>query len=179
MRSPSIWVASAFGVCYSSAESVAHGRAASVGAFFGDVRLMPLFAYTPHWEALKAFFAKFEPLIPAGYSGLVGIRLHRTGNPLTLELLGSELPDVPLYPMVLLELRDGELARSWEAVQDHYEVPWVRQDDFHRYRVDVMSQYHAEDLLEARAEEILKSDKPDEGLLKKALVHRLEAAAAP
>jgi hypothetical protein len=44
----------------------------------------------------------------------------------------------------------------------------VRPADFHRYREDVMSFYHAEDLLEARAEEILNAEAPDKELLRKA-----------
>lgn len=131
---------------------------------------MPIVTYVPNWEAMKKFFAKFEPHVPGDYTGLVGIRLHRTGFPLTMELFGPELPERPLYPMVLVEMKNGELAKSWDWIADQYDVPWARPEDFHRYRVDVMSNYHAEDLLEPRAEEILNSEHPDAETIKKALI---------
>ncbi len=129
---------------------------------------MPIFVYTPDWEVVKAFYEKIKGTLPAGYSGWAGVRLHRTGNPLSLEILGSEIPDVELPPMVAFEVEDGEPKEGWARVETQFDVPWLRPSDFHRYRDDVMSFYHAEDLLEARAEEILESEAPEQELLRKA-----------
>jgi hypothetical protein len=137
---------------------------------------MPIVAYTPQWEAIKAFISKLESHLPEEYTGLMGIRLHRTGYPLTIELFGAELPERDLYPMALVEMKDGEPAKGWDYVQNQYEVPWARPSDFHRYRVNVMENYHAEDLLEARAEQILNDPKADPELLRKAIVENVELA---
>lgn len=131
---------------------------------------MPMFTYTPNWEAVRNFFGKMERFIPTGYTGFAAIRLHRTGNPLGLEILGPELPERTLYPLILLEFKSGKMVMDWPRLQDQHEVPWARPSDFHAFRVDVMSAYHAEDLLEANAEEILKTGSPSEEMLKKSLI---------
>lgn len=129
---------------------------------------MPLKVYSPDWDAVKAFYDKIKVMLPPGYTGWAGIRLHRTGNPLALEILGEEIPGKDLPPMAAFEVVKGEPKQSWERIATQFDVPWVRPSDFHRYREDVMTFYHAEDLLEARAEEILKSDAPERELLRKA-----------
>lgn len=131
---------------------------------------MPLSVYNPIWDATREFYERMQPVIPNDFTGLVGIRLHRTGNPLTLELLGESLPDKPLYPMVTVEVKDGEMAGDWDALEADFDVPWPRESDFHRYRDDVMTFYHAEDALEECSEKILSEDVADEELLRSALV---------
>ncbi len=130
---------------------------------------MPMFTYTPRWEEVRAFFEKFESLIPKDYSGLAAIRLHRTGYPISVELYGKSLPEAAIPPVVLFELKNGEPTRSWDEIQDKYDVPWARESDHHQFRSAIMDPYHAEDILEARAEEILKSSPPDPALLRKSL----------
>ncbi|MBI1785817.1 hypothetical protein HYR69_11790 [Candidatus Sumerlaeota bacterium] len=130
---------------------------------------MPMFTYTPKWDRVRAFYEKFRPYLPPEYTGLLGIRLHRTGFPLSVELFGKSLPDKPLFPMVLLELNGGKITRSWGDIEEKFDVPWARESDHHAMRDDIMKFYHAEDLLEARAEQILLSDPPDEALIKKSL----------
>lgn len=134
-----------------------------------------MFTYTPNWEAVENFFEKLKSHLPARYSGLAGIRLHRTGNPLRLELFGKTLPEKPLYPLALFEIKEGEPTKDWKEIAVAYDVPWVKEADFHRYRNDVMEFYHAEDLLEPRAEEVLKGAKLEEALLGKVLVNHAEA----
>jgi hypothetical protein len=131
---------------------------------------MPLKVYTPEWDAISAFYGKMKGMLPPNYSGWLGIRMHRTGNPLTLEILGEEIPEKDLPPVVAFEVEKGEPKLSWEKLATEFEVPWVRPSDFHRYRDDVMTFYHAEDLLEPRAVEILQSDAPDRELLRKATI---------
>lgn len=138
---------------------------------------MPMFTYTPQWEPLGAFVAKMKKLLPAGYTGLAGVRLHRTGYPLTLEPFGASLPDKPLYPMALLQFKGGELEIPLAKVENDFEVPWLRKADFDRFRDDVMTFYMAEDLLEGRAEEILKADAPDEALMRKNFVDHASVPA--
>lgn len=129
---------------------------------------MPIFVYTPDWEVVRKFYDRIKPMLPSGYGGWAGVRLHRTGNPLALEILGDEIPDKELPPMVAFEVEKGEPKAGWDKIKTEFDVPWVRASDFHRYREDVMSFYHAEDLLEARAEDILKAESPEKDLLRKA-----------
>lgn len=129
---------------------------------------MPIFTYTPQWDVVQKFYNKIKGMLPAGYSGWAGVRLHRTGNPLALEILGAEVPEKELPPMVVFEVEKGEPKLSWEKLQTEFDVPWQRPSDFHRFRQDVMSFYHAEDLMEARAEEILGAEAPERDLLRKA-----------
>ena len=131
---------------------------------------MPIWTYTGRWDEIRDFYSKLRPLIPADYTGLAAIRLHRTGAPLTFEVFGSELPEESLPPLLLLELQDGELTRDWERIELDYDTPWAREDDFHAYRDEVMAFYHAEDALELTAEAILQADEPEEQLLRKALI---------
>lgn len=131
---------------------------------------MPIVTYSPHWEAVKDFYGKLSSLLPSRYTGLVGIRLHRTGHPLQLALMGSELPDSPLFPMVLFELENGQLALDWDALATNFRVPWVSEDDFFRYSKNVMAFYQEEDKLEPVAEEILAAEAPEEDLLKQAII---------
>jgi hypothetical protein len=139
---------------------------------------MPLKVYTPDWDAIRAFYSKIRTMLPPDYTGWVGVRLHRTGNPLALEILGPEIPEKDLPPMAAFEVVKGEPKLPWEKLATEFEVPWVRPSDFHRYRGDVMTFYHAEDLLEARAEEILKSEAPDRELLRKATFDHAGVLAA-
>jgi hypothetical protein len=131
---------------------------------------MPIFTYTPQWDAIQAFYSKFEKLIPETYEGFIAIRLHRTGNPLTLEFFGPNRPEDVLYPIILLELRNGDLIASWDKIKDAFDVPWTSDQAFHRYRNDVMRFYHAEDLLEPAAEVVLAEKRPSEETLRKAIV---------
>ena len=131
---------------------------------------MPIFTYTPEWEQIRAWYARFERLVPEGYDGLIGIRLHRTGHPLTFEILGETPPDKPYYPVLLLKLKDGKLERDWHAIEVDFDIPWLKQEDFELYRDDVMSFYHTEDALEVDAEKILDSEEPLEELLRQSLV---------
>ena len=138
---------------------------------------MPINTYLPQWDEMKKFHAKFSPLIPSDYSGWIGIRLHRTGFPLTLEIFGPELPEHPLYPMVLLKCENGELNPDWDQAEMDFDVPWIKEADFHAYRDDVMTFYHAEDHLEPASEEVMNADSPSEELLRKAfVVHDLATA---
>lgn len=132
---------------------------------------MPMFTYAPQWDTLRTFFDRMRRVLPSGYTGLAGIRLHRTGHPLTLELFGDRLPDKPLYPLALFKMRDGRLVETWDRLENDFDVPWVKSADSHRFRLNVMEFYHAEDLLEPRAEEILKNPVVDEETLRKSLVY--------
>lgn len=134
---------------------------------------MPIFTYTPEWDRVRTFYSKVRRVLPANFTGLAGIRLHRTGNPLSLEILGEEAPDKPLPPMVVIPHKDGKMTRSWSDLEVDFDVPWVREADFHRYRDDVMTFYHAEDLLEPTAEQILQEETPDEELLRKATFNHI------
>jgi len=138
---------------------------------------MPMFTYMPQWEAVVTFFHKFEPYIPKGYTGWAGIRLHRTGNPLTFELFGKELPTKPLYPVVAFELKNGEMVKDWAKLEIDFDVPWVKTEDYDRLRNDVMTFYHTEDLLEARGETVLKEEHPAEEIMRKALIDHTQALA--
>lgn len=131
---------------------------------------MPLFVYKPIWDAARQLFEKMQPVIPSDFTGMVGIRLHRTGNPLTLELLGEGFPEKPLYPMVTLQLENGEMIGDWDTLEADFDVPWPRESDFHRYRDDVMTFYHGEDALEECSEKILSEADPGEELLRAGLV---------
>jgi len=130
---------------------------------------MPIFTYTPQWDALKNFYERVKAKVPKGYSGLAGIRLHRTGYPLTLELFGGAVPDKPLYPVALFRIEKGEPTVDWEKQATDFDIPWVKDSDHHLYRENVMRFYHAEDILEARAYKIL-NDAPDAELIEKAIV---------
>lgn len=138
---------------------------------------MPLQTYTPKWDDIADFFEKVSPCLPEGYSGLIAVRLHRTGFPLCVEVLGSEVPDRPLYPLALIELRDGEPTRTWEQLETDFDVPWVSERDFHAFRNDVMPFFHAEDNLEPVAEEILNTDRPAPELVARAVLGAATAAA--
>lgn len=131
---------------------------------------MPMITYSPAWDAIKTWYERFEDLIPENYAGLIGIRLHRTGQPLSFEFMGKALPDEPVYPMLVLKMSDGELSEDWDKIQDHFAVPWPRESDFHHHRDEVMRMYHSEDLLEPAAEAILENERPDRDLLKAALI---------
>ncbi len=133
---------------------------------------MPMWTYDPNWDAIREFFAKFESLIPEGYSGRLGIRMHRTGHPISLEMFGSDFPASPLAPMVVLELVDGEVSPGWDSLIEKYEVPWAREDDFHHFRDRVMEHYHFEDLAESTAEAIAAEATPGADLLTKAFFDR-------
>lgn len=138
---------------------------------------MPIQTYSPRWDDIADFFEKVSPCLPEGYTGLIAVRLHRTGFPLTIEPLGSEVPDRELYPLALIELRDGEPTRTWEQLETDFEVPWVSERDFHAFRNDVMPFFHAEDHLEPVAEQILREDRPDAALLARAVVGATPAPA--
>lgn len=131
---------------------------------------MPIWTYTPLWDAVRSFYEKFEDLLPPRFTGLAGIRLHRTGNPLTFEIFGRALPEKTLYPLLLLEIENGKLVKGWDKLENDFDIPWVKPEDFHVYRTDVMALYHADDLLEPAAEAILKEARPSEEMLRKALV---------
>lgn len=137
---------------------------------------MPMFTYTPKWEAIPAFFDRMKGLLPEGYSGLVGIRLHRTGNPLALEIFGAELPNKPLYPLLTFRVEKGKPTESWERLETDFDVPWVKASDSHLFRLNVMSFYHAEDLLEPRAEAVLAGE-ADPDAARKCLIDHREAFA--
>ena len=130
---------------------------------------MPIFTYSPHWEAVKNFYSKVCPVLPSAYTGLVGVRLHRTGNPLRLAVFGSKLPNSVPFPVVVIELKAGALVRGWDALETNFEVPWISREDFFHYSKNVMAFYQEEDKLEAVAEEILATDTPEEALLKQAV----------
>lgn len=130
---------------------------------------MPIFTYTPQWDALKKFYERVSVKIPKGYSGLAGIRLHRTGYPLTLELFGGALPDKPLYPLAMFRIEKGDPVPDWEKQETDFDVPWVKDSDHHAYRLNVMHYYHVEDILEARAYKIL-NEAPEPELIEKAIV---------
>lgn len=131
---------------------------------------MPMFTYTPKWETVGVFLKKMKPVLPPGYTGLAAIRLHRTGHPLALEIFPKGIPKKPLYPVVLLEFKNGELVRDLAKLEEAFDVPWTKIEDYNRFRDDVMWFYMAEDILEPRAEEIIKSENPDETLLRKNFV---------
>lgn len=135
---------------------------------------MPIFVYTPDWEVVRTFYDKIKGMIPENYTGWAGVRLHRTGNPLSLEILGPNVPEKELPPMVWFEVENREPKPGWDKLETDFDVPWVQSSDFHRYRQDVMSFYHAEDLLEPRAEEILEADEPDADLLRKSTFDHAE-----
>lgn len=136
---------------------------------------MPMFTYTPAWDAIKTWYERFEGLIPENYTGLIGIRLHRTGQPLSFEFMGKTLPDEPVYPMLVIKMSGGELSEDWDKIQDRFDVPWPRESDFHYHRDEVMRMYHAEDLLEPAAEAILENERPNQDLLKAALIDQGDA----
>lgn len=139
---------------------------------------MPIFVYTPDFEVVRNFYDKIKVMLPKDYKGWVGVRLHRTGNPLALEVLGEEIPDKELPPMVWFEVdADHDPKVGWDKVETDFDVPWIRPSDFHRYRDDVMTFYHAEDLLEPRAEDIIESDEPDKELLRKATFDHADVLA--
>lgn len=140
---------------------------------------MPLKVYEPDWDVVRKFYDRMKGMLPPGYKGWAGVRLHRTGNPLTLEILGEKIPETDLPPMVWFEVAGGEPKDSWDRLATQHEVPWVRPSDFHRYRDDVMTFYHAEDLLEARAEEILTAEEtPGKETLRKATFDHAGVLAA-
>lgn len=138
---------------------------------------MPIFAYDAQWDPIQDFFAKCRGALPAGYSGLAAIRLHRTGHPLTLELLGPAPPEDPLYPLLMLKIEDGELTRDWESLEADFDSPFVKDADFHEYRENVMRFYHEEDALETAAQRVLESDDPSEEALRSVIVDRASAPA--
>jgi hypothetical protein len=140
---------------------------------------MPMFTYDAQWDPIRAFFDKCRPRAPSVYSGRIGIRLHRTGHPLTLELFGPELPEEPLPPMLHLQMDRGELTRSWDDLEVAYDVPWAKEEDFHAYRDDVMKFYHEEDALEPAAEAVLESDAPTAEQLARVVVDRRPAPIEP
>lgn len=135
-----------------------------------DTEPMPMRTYDPNWDAIKTWWRRFQPMLPAGYTGLVGVRLHRVGYPLTFEVFGAALPDKPLYPMLVLEVKNGALLKTWDAIELAFDVPWVSQRDYDALRIDTMSFYHAEDLIEPRAEAILSGEATDEDTLRKSIV---------
>lgn len=121
---------------------------------------MPMFTYAPKWDRIEEFFNRVSEALPENYTGFVGVRLHRTGNPLRLEILGSQIPDRELFPMAVIELKQGEPTRSWRDLEIDFDVPWVTQRDFDGYRNNVMAYYHMEDVLEPAAEKVLAGDPP-------------------
>ncbi len=131
---------------------------------------MPQNVYDPQWDVIKKFYDRMSPVLPADYTGLLGIRLHRTGNPVRLALFGSALPDGPLFPVALIELSNGERVEDWDTLETEFSVPWVNEDDFLRYCKDVMAYYQEEDKLEPLALEILADEPPEEEVLKQAIV---------
>lgn len=136
---------------------------------------MPIFAYDAQWDPIKDFFAKCRGGLPPGYTGLAAIRLHRTGHPLTLELLGGAPPERPLYPLLMLKLDNGELTRDWDDLEVEFDSPFVKEADFHDYRADVMKFYHEEDALEQAAQRVIESDDPGEAALSRVIVDRADA----
>ena len=108
-----------------AAEAGVGNRSPRPGEDRPGVAQMPISTYIPQWEPVWKFYAKFESIIPEDYTGLLGIRLHRTGHPLTLEFFGPEIPNKTLYPILVLELRNGDLVRSKEKIETEFDAPWV------------------------------------------------------